>query len=817
MRLYDTYSRSLVELPPPPGPVRMYFCGPTVYARAHVGNARPFVLGMWLRSWLRATRLRRDPRPQHHRRQRQDLRRRAGRERASSPSGDRLVPRGHGRPRARHARRPAEGDRAHPGDRRTSSSELVETRLRLRRRRRRLLPRRALPRVRAAVGPAARPGRGAGAEPAQGGPARLRALEGERSSARTRAWDSPWGRGRPGWHIECSAMAEELLGPAFEIHGGGLDLVFPHHENEVAQSRALGHEFAHIWAHNGMLQFTGDKMSKSVGNIATIREVLDRVGARGAARLLPRRPLAQADRLLRRDDGAGGARRRRASANVFRGARAAHEGTLGARSPPRSTTTSTRPRRSRVMHELARPRAAAPGARGLRPRLARRAQERAPPEVARAGGAARVAARAERDFETADRLRAEIEAARLGDARRAPAATRSSRGGDARTSSTAGAPCARRCAGRREVLELLATERARRGRAVARRGEGRSVRPERELTRARRDARPPGRRRPGRAVPLRRRLRARRRRAAAARGARPGHRPAQPRRRLPERRRRRCDGRRRSRARLGCRHACRRPVVGRGDRAPADRGRHEPRALPRGGEGTGALGLRRGRRAAASMSGAPTSTGGVALVLGAEGKGLRPLVRRTLRRAGLDPARGRGRVAQRQCGRGGVPVRGAAAAPRQRLMAEPTLYLFDGYNLLHAGPFARPARARRRARELRRRRGARAASSSSTAPATTTTSGPRRALRAGRRHAARAARRRAPLARAGAARLLGRDRARHRRASRWRSSPRRRSSATSSRRGAGRRRPAGSPTSSTTRRGRGSSGSAAAAERSQCK
>ena len=73
-------------------------------------------------------------------------------------------------------------------------------------------------------------------------------------------------------------MAEEILGPAFEIHGGGIDLVFPHHENELAQSRALGHEFARIWAHNGLLQFTGDKMSKSAGNIATIREVLDRWG-----------------------------------------------------------------------------------------------------------------------------------------------------------------------------------------------------------------------------------------------------------------------------------------------------------------------------------------------------------------------------------------------------------------------------------------------------------------------------------------------------------------------------------------------------------
>jgi cysteinyl-tRNA synthetase len=73
-------------------------------------------------------------------------------------------------------------------------------------------------------------------------------------------------------------MAEKLLGPVFEIHGGGLDLVFPHHENELAQSRALGHEFAKIWMHNGMLRFTGEKMSKSLGNVETIEEVLDRWG-----------------------------------------------------------------------------------------------------------------------------------------------------------------------------------------------------------------------------------------------------------------------------------------------------------------------------------------------------------------------------------------------------------------------------------------------------------------------------------------------------------------------------------------------------------
>jgi cysteinyl-tRNA synthetase len=91
-------------------------------------------------------------------------------------------------------------------------------------------------------------------------------------------WDSPWGRGRPGWHIECSVMAEEELGPEFELHGGGLDLVFPHHENELAQSTALGHRFARIWTHNGMLEFGGEKMSKSLGNDVSIRNVLDTWG-----------------------------------------------------------------------------------------------------------------------------------------------------------------------------------------------------------------------------------------------------------------------------------------------------------------------------------------------------------------------------------------------------------------------------------------------------------------------------------------------------------------------------------------------------------
>ncbi|MEX3015550.1 cysteine--tRNA ligase [Gymnodinialimonas hymeniacidonis] len=88
-------------------------------------------------------------------------------------------------------------------------------------------------------------------------------------------WDSPWGRGRPGWHIECSAMSHAILGEEFDIHAGGADLLFPHHENEVAQSCAAGHGFARIWLHNEMLQVEGKKMSKSLGNFFTVRDLLD--------------------------------------------------------------------------------------------------------------------------------------------------------------------------------------------------------------------------------------------------------------------------------------------------------------------------------------------------------------------------------------------------------------------------------------------------------------------------------------------------------------------------------------------------------------
>jgi cysteinyl-tRNA synthetase len=95
------------------------------------------------------------------------------------------------------------------------------------------------------------------------------------------AWDSPWGPGRPGWHIECSAMAMRHLGETFDVHGGGMDLIFPHHENEIAQScGATGREFARCWIHNGFVEINREKMSKSLGNFFTIREVFEKWGYR---------------------------------------------------------------------------------------------------------------------------------------------------------------------------------------------------------------------------------------------------------------------------------------------------------------------------------------------------------------------------------------------------------------------------------------------------------------------------------------------------------------------------------------------------------
>ena len=157
------------------------------------------------------------------------------------------------------------------------------------------------------------------------------------------AWDAPWGRGRPGWHIECSAMAEGLLGVGFDIHGGGLDLLFPHHENEAAQTRcARGAELARFWMHNGMLEVgDGEKMAKSVGNIAPLHEALDRHGRDALILYFAERPLPPADRV------GGGAPDRRG------GRRAAHPRGGPAPGSPAPRRPSCGPLRDRFFAALA--------------------------------------------------------------------------------------------------------------------------------------------------------------------------------------------------------------------------------------------------------------------------------------------------------------------------------------------------------------------------------------------------------------------------------------------------------------------------------
>jgi cysteinyl-tRNA synthetase len=278
MRLYSTLQRGLVELPPPEaGPVRMYFCGPTVYQRAHIGNARPFVLGMWLRSWLRHRGY--DARLVHNitdvNDKIYDAAPGASAELAARASdwyiedtGDLGLGRPDGMPKAtEHI----------PGIVRFIEQLLdeeyayaVEGDVYFRVARDPLYGRLS----------GQRPDQmeqGEDPSPLKEDPRDFALWKANKPGEDT-AWDAPWGRGRPGWHIECSAMAEEAFGPVFEIHGGGIDLVFPHHENELAQSNALGHEFARIWTHNGLLEFGGEKMSKSLGNDVSLRNVIDTWG-----------------------------------------------------------------------------------------------------------------------------------------------------------------------------------------------------------------------------------------------------------------------------------------------------------------------------------------------------------------------------------------------------------------------------------------------------------------------------------------------------------------------------------------------------------
>jgi cysteinyl-tRNA synthetase len=222
------------------------------------------------------------------------------------------------------------------------------------------------------------------------------------------SWDSPWGRGRPGWHIECSAMAETFLGPSFEIHLGGLDLVFPHHENERAQSQAAGREFARIWMHNGMLEFVGEKMSKSLGNVASLQDVLEQWGRETILVFFLTahwsKPIDFSDETL-----AAAAARVEGFRDVFRSPSVPAAAGEWERFEAALEDDFNTPDALAIMH-------------GWRDHgLLRRAldifglaslaeEEDAPPEVVELARQ-RQEARAARDFDEADRLRAEIEAA----------------------------------------------------------------------------------------------------------------------------------------------------------------------------------------------------------------------------------------------------------------------------------------------------------------------------------------------------------------------------------------------------------------------
>ena len=276
MRLFDTLTKAKVELPEPPAQIGMYTCGPTVYQRIHIGNARPYVISQWLKRWLelRGNDVKLvenitdindriyEAAPNH------------SAELAADATGWYLEDTealGLGRPDAEPKATETIPEII------TLIEELIEDGYAYE----------AEGDVYFRIERFPDYGRLSGQRPDQVEEQEPNPLKQDpRDFSLWKAnkegedtwWDSPWGRGRPGWHIECSAMAEKFLGPSFDIHLGGLDLVFPHHENERAQSQAAGREFARIWMHNGLLRLDREKMSKSVGNIAPLKDVLERWG-----------------------------------------------------------------------------------------------------------------------------------------------------------------------------------------------------------------------------------------------------------------------------------------------------------------------------------------------------------------------------------------------------------------------------------------------------------------------------------------------------------------------------------------------------------
>jgi cysteinyl-tRNA synthetase len=364
------------------------------------------------------------------------------------------------------------------------------------------------------------------------------------------AWPSPWGPGRPGWHIECSAMAEELLGVELDIHGGGADLLFPHHENEAAQTLAArGRPLARLWVHNGMLQLGDDKMAKSVGNIRGLAEVLDEVGRDALILYFAaghyRQPIAYTRERL--DAAAASVERiREAGRRVVDGESPEELAPLrDAFFDALADDFNT----ARALASLfdwireANRRESPVGGSHLREMLAVLAldnlleAEEGPPAELVALAERRASARAERDFAEADRLRDELRAAGW-EVRDGPAgpelvpADRLRRQPGAR-----GSP--RPAAGAADLGGQGRMERGARRAGLARVDHG-----------ALRLGRSPGRLRRRRGVPLRRRGGAARAPRAVPGRPRRGDRPPEPRRGVPDGRVRRRDGRRPARAPL---------------------------------------------------------------------------------------------------------------------------------------------------------------------------------------------------------------------------------------------------------------------------
>ena len=284
IRLHDTRSGGLMPLVPrDPGRVGIYACGPTVYNRIHVGNARPYVIFSWLKRFLEHEGLE------------------ATFVANITDVNDKIydAARERGVPSAQLAREMTEHYVADTGalglgrpDHEPLASETIDGIVDLIQA---LLDRDAAYAVNGDVYFRVRvdpqygslshrdveqmdQGEGVEGSDRKEDPLDFALWKAQKEGEDT-AWDAPWGRGRPGWHVECSAMAEELLGVGFDIHGGGSDLVFPHHENEAAQTRlGRGAELTRLWMHNGMLEMRGEKMAKSVGNIALLPEVLERWG-----------------------------------------------------------------------------------------------------------------------------------------------------------------------------------------------------------------------------------------------------------------------------------------------------------------------------------------------------------------------------------------------------------------------------------------------------------------------------------------------------------------------------------------------------------